>query len=243
VCALAATACDAGITQLGFLSRDAGGEPARVDASAPAADSGDPDASAPTPQYLEAESGELSGGFTVESDPAASALRYLAPPSDAHADDAPGSARARYTFELERAGDYVIWGRIRSPDAVTNRFWIQVDGGGWYKWRISVGDIWYWDRFHDDTRYDSALHFPLAAGSHELLIANCVPGAALDRLYITAGTDLPSGNDTTCRPPHSIEIAGECQPSCGLQGGTDCGPTHCEGKQILPAYDCDICCR
>jgi hypothetical protein len=209
-----------------------------------------PDASTPdatTPEgpgaYIEAEDGELSGGFTIGSDPAASGEAYIAPPAGVLSDDVPGSALARYTFNAPRAATYIIWGRIHSPDAVTNRFWFQVDGGTWYKWRISVGDIWYWDAFHDNTHYGIPLTFPLTEGAHELVIANCVEGAWLDRLYFTSAGDEPPGNDTPCNPPHSIQVGSDCLPSCGSLAGTACGPTACAGAKLLPAYDCSVCCN
>ena len=62
---------------------------------------------------------------------------------------------------MARAGDYRIWGRIHAPGTTDNRFWFQLDGGTFYKWRISTGDIWYWDDFHDDRRYGTPLTFRL----------------------------------------------------------------------------------
>jgi hypothetical protein len=35
---------------------------------------------------------------------------------------------------------------------------------------------------------------------------------------------------------------GSCIPSCGSQGGNQCGMAICQGRTILPAYDCDVCC-
>jgi hypothetical protein len=208
---------------------DAGAAPDAGRASAPAL-------------YIEAEDGELSGGFTVASDPRASGERFIAPPDGQRADDAPGDARARYQFTLTRAGEYLVWGRIHAPAPTNNRFWFQLDGGAFVKWRISTGDIWYWDDLHDNISYGTPLRFQLAAGVHELVIANCVDGVGLDRLYITARGDMPAGNDTPCRPPHSIEVSGECLPSCGSLDGRLCGPSNCAGKPLLPAYDCDVCC-
>lgn len=192
--------------------------------------------------YWEAEAGELSGGFAIGEDERASAGKFLQPP-DVSADDAPGDARALYTFSLSADSDYVFWGRIHSPDASTNRFWFRVDDGEWSKWRISVGDIWYWDALHEDANYGMPLHFTLARGEHRFTIANCVPGAELDRLYVTSGDDTPPGNDTPCNPPHSIEIDGSCAPSCGSQRGNACGASACAGRPLLTAYDCDICCK
>jgi hypothetical protein len=196
---------------------------------------------------FEAEDGELSGGFVVRKDASASRAAYLAPPdltpADLAAEDAPGEARARYLFSLPDAGEFELWGRIQSPGAGSNRFWFQLDDGTWYKWRISVGDIWYWDDLHDDTDYGKPLLFELAAGEHELILANCVPGVGLDKLRVSAADESPPDNDTRCKPPHSIELDGQCLPSCGSQSGTMCGASACEGKSLLQAYDCAICCK
>jgi hypothetical protein len=193
--------------------------------------------------YLEAENGELSAGFAVGDDPGASRAHFIAPPAGVVSDVEPGAERARYEFSLEREADTVLWGRLRAPSALHNRFWFRVDGGTWTKWRISVGDIWYWDDFHDDTDYGRALVFPLAAGPHELELANCVDGVELDRLFVSADGASPPQSDTACDPPHSIELAGECLPSCGSLSGTTCGEAMCAGLELLPAYDCAVCCR
>jgi hypothetical protein len=213
------------------------------------ADAGDagrrPEPAPPPPAgpYLEAEDGQLTGGFAIASDPEASSEKYLTPPPGPPSEDEPGPARARYRLQVPSEGEYVLWGRIRAPGADDNRFWFQVDDGSWYKWRISVGEIWFWDDLHDDDAYDQPLTFEWREGVHELEIASCVEGASLDRLYFTSGGDQPPGNDTPCDPPHSIEIDGECLPSCGRLQGTRCGPLDCEGRALLAAYDCDICCR
>jgi len=191
---------------------------------------------------FEAEAGELSG-FSVESDVTASNQAFIVAPDEPDADTEPGSARARYPFELAADAEITIWGRIRSADVATNRVWFRIDDGAWIKWRITVGDIWYWDDFHDDAAYGAPLRFQLAAGEHELWLANCVAGVALDRLYLTPDREEPAGNTTPCKPPHSIELQGVCHPSCGSQSGTQCGITACSGKTILESYDCDVCCR
>ncbi|HXK18820.1 MAG TPA: hypothetical protein VNG33_13510, partial [Polyangiaceae bacterium] len=130
--------------------------------------------------YLEAENGELSGGFTIGADGTASNGAYIQGPPGVTSDTVAGAAQARYTFELPKDGTYVIWGRIYSPDTSSNRFWFQLDGGKWYLWRITVGTIWFWNYFHEDVMYNDILHFPLTAGAHTLVIANSVPDARLD---------------------------------------------------------------
>ena len=215
----AAPACDAGTTSLGAWL---------------------PEAS--TGFYLEAETGQLSGGFTIVNDQAASAGASIEPPSGVSPADGPGSARARYTFEIATSGVYLIWARIRSPDVPHNSFWMQVDGDRWFVWRITTGEIWYWVPLHENVNYDTPLTFAFEPGTHELVVANSIEGDALDRFFITADGDTPSGNDTPCRPPHSISIDGGCIPSCGSQGGNECGAMACQGHDLLPAYDCAVCC-
>ena len=194
--------------------------------------------------YIEAESAALSGGFLTATDSTASDGQYLLSPSGVTSESEPGEARAVYEFTVRSPGNYRIWGRIRSPDASHNRFWVRVDDGDWMKWRISVGDIWYWDAFHNDTDYGNARDYPLTVGQHVLTLANCADDVELDRLYYTLDpNDEPVGNNTPCRPPHSIEIAGECQLSCGSMGGNQCGQA-CVDHQPMFAYDCGpLCCH
>lgn len=193
--------------------------------------------------YIEAEDGELSGGFMIGNDPLAHGGRYIEPPVGMAPPAQPGPANAHYGFTIAAPGKYFIWGRIHAPDAEHNRFWFRVDSGSWYTWRISTGDIWYWDRFHDNVRYDEPLTFDFTPGPHELLMANDVDGVGLDELYITANSDVPvPANVTPCRPPHSIEVGGMCLPSCGAQGGNQCSDVACRGHMILSAYDCATCC-
>jgi hypothetical protein len=194
--------------------------------------------------YLEAEDGQLSGGFAIGNDPEAKGGSFIEPPAGTPPPDQPGSANALYTFTVATPAKYVIWGRIHSPDATRNRLFVRIDAGTWYTWRIATGDIWYWDRIHDDRHYDVPLMFDLGTGPHELLVANAVDGVGLDVLYITSSGDVPLPNNSTpCRPPHSIEVGGICLPSCGSQGGNQCSDVLCRGRPIVAAYDCATCCN
>ncbi|HTA93338.1 MAG TPA: hypothetical protein VK745_27360 [Polyangiaceae bacterium] len=193
--------------------------------------------------YLEAEDGALSGGFLIGDDPTASAGHFIYVNAGATFDTAPGgSANARYQLAVKSDGTYLIWGRIHSPTYAENRFWFQLDGGAWTLWRISTGDIWFWDAFHDNTDYGDPIPFALSAGSHELVIANAVDVVGLDRLYFAPVGSMPVGNDTICNPPHSIAVDGGCTPSCGSLGGL-CGANPCDGTSTsTPTYDCHPTC-
>jgi len=213
-------ACRAPIISLGSWSADAG-----------------------TGFYIEAESGQLTGGFTVLADSSAFGGRAIEPPAGVSSPpNTPGSARAVYELSLTRPGSYIIWGHIHSPDTAHNTVWVQVDGGAWHLWRISTGEIWYWDKIHDGFEYNTPLAFDLGVGMHQLLIANSVDQVGLDSFYVTDGADRPPLDNTLCSPPDSIQISGNCIPSCGSLGGNTCGADACAGRTVLPVYDCAVCC-
>jgi hypothetical protein len=207
---------------------------------------------AAAPVYIEAEDGQLSGGFIVESDPTASGGEYILPPA-VTSTDAPGAAAAEYVFRANQPGSYVVWGRIHGPGASNNSFWITVDGVETVgietiRWRLSTGVIWYWAPLTRDTDYGDPVVFQLDAGIHHLAFRNCEPGVGLDRLYITTaafdGGGIEPPNHTKCDPPNSIQLAdASCQDSCGSLLGSTCGAQVCAGFVPLPAYDCTFCCR
>jgi hypothetical protein len=104
VALLAAYGCDPRVTKIGALTRAAA-----VDA-APDAETSGAAADAGTGKYLEAESGELSGGFVIVNDPSASGGQYITPQVGVTSDTDPGTARASYQLVAETAGTYLIWG-------------------------------------------------------------------------------------------------------------------------------------
>src|SRR5580692_3338869 len=169
------------------------------------------DAQLPRSVYMEAESGKLSG-FVIETDPTASAGKYILPPKGTQSLTEPGGASAEYAFAVA-AGKYFFWGRIRAPGAENNAFWVTMDSGPSYLWHLSTGVIWYWGRVTNGADYTHPIVFELDAGPHKLVVRNAEPGVGLDRLYVTSLGDVPPGNDTPCNPPDSIQLAdGGCEP-------------------------------
>ncbi|HEY3667009.1 MAG TPA: hypothetical protein VGL19_13445 [Polyangiaceae bacterium] len=206
--------CDPRVTTIGVADTDAG-----------------------SGQFIEAETGTLTGPFAVGTSSEASGGRFIYAAAGTASEDAPGPARAAYQFTLAAAGSYQIWGRVHNQTIEKNRFWFQVDGDPWVKWQISTGDIWYWDAFHDGVMYGVAIKLDLSAGAHELVIANCVDDAQLDRLYISSDPTRPEPKGTACNPPHSVDLDGGCAPSCGSLAG------KCQRcAAATPTYDCPACC-
>ncbi len=206
-----------------------------------------PDTSGQLPPavYLEAESGKLSG-FTIETDPTTSGGAYILPPADSQLLAGPGDASAAYTFKVA-PGKYYVWGRIRSPGVSNNTFWIALDDGPTYLWRLSTGVIWYWGRVTNGVAYFTPIPFELDGGTHDLVVHNADPRVGLDRIYVTSLGDTPvPANDTPCDPPNSIQLTdGGCSLSCGSQGSGTCVARvqDCDGTPVLPSYDCAVCCH
>jgi hypothetical protein len=216
-------ACDPRVTTIGVVSDDAG--TLTADAS--------------TGVFIEAESGQLSGAFAIGASTEASGGRFIYANAGASSEDAPGPARAQYSFDVSVAGTYEMWGRVHNQTIYKNRFWFQVDGGDWIRWRITTGDIWYWDVFHDDVNYGIPVELELTAGPHQLLLANCVDNAELDRLYFSSDPARPEPKGTACNPPHSVDLHGGCAPSCGSLAGLCKSSCPVAGMAV---YDCPSCC-
>jgi rhamnogalacturonyl hydrolase YesR len=146
--------------------------------------------------YLEAEAGVFRGqpGFTVGNDDTASEGQYIYP--TANHTSSPGSNRVSYHFTVD-AGNYKIWGRVKTPSADDDSFWISVDSDPFVKWNSipASGSSWRWDDVHDSDNNSNVMVYTLTAGQHTLEIANREDGVQLDRIYISSRNDTPSNGD------------------------------------------------
>jgi hypothetical protein len=192
-------------------------------------------------QYLEAESGALTGGMLIVADSEASGGHWITPAVGAATDAPPGPARAVYELDAKVAGTYRVWGRVHGQDLDSNRCFFQIDGGDWLTWRISTGDEWFWDVLHDNFDYGVPYELELAAGPHQLALSSAVDQFGVDRLYYAPDHSEPQGTEPVCDPPHSVLLDGACNPSCGSLAG-QCGGEPCVGLPTMPTYDCPACC-
>jgi hypothetical protein len=210
-------------------------------ASSPTAGSG-PGGQSSAQRYFEAEDARLSGDWLIGASDQASAGHYIESAVDVSDPSAPGNGVAHFEFEVEREGDYVIWGRTHGPGPGNSRYFLRIDAGDWIPWRISTGDVFWWDDMHRDDSYGTPLVFLLAPGTHVLEMGNSETGAQLDRIYVTGDGDVPPGNAGPCNPPHSIQQGDACVRACGTYGNTSCDATECSGRTPVPVYDCAVCC-
>ncbi len=152
----------------------------------------------PTTQrlWIEAESGTLGSPLQNLSNGSASNGRFIQVAAGNNSTNAaPSNGNAVYSFSVANSGSYKIWGRTIAPTGSDDSFWVQVDGGVWYKWNgIPLTTAWAWDDVHNNDAGNVTLTWNLVAGSHTLRVAYREDGTQLDRILITnEASFVPSG--------------------------------------------------
>jgi len=151
--------------------------------------------------WLEAECGTVGSNWNIRSDANASNGEYVMIKSGNNSIDNPSASsddHITYTFNIEVAGIYKLWGRTSVPTADDDSFWVLMDSGNWIKWNnITGGSSWQWDDVHDADFGNQVVIFDLSEGNHSLTIAYREDGAALDKLYLTNLGVTPSDHGVT----------------------------------------------
>ena len=173
----------------------------------------------PTAVWLEAEAGVRSGSPTftrAERRPGVGRPEPAAP--DGHAPPTRPARRASGTRSPWAPGPSRS-GRGRSrPTPTTTRSGSRWTAATFVKWNACRRPAaWAWDDLHNSDNNNAVVTYTLAAGTHTLDVANREDGARLDKLYVTALGDTPSG------------LGGGTGPTCtdgmmnGTETGVDCG--------------------
>ena len=137
--------------------------------------------------WLEAESGTVGANWEMVADEEAANGSFVQPMAGFNSrEEAPTGVadRVRYRFNVPAAGTYNVWGRVITPTNGDDSFWIRFDNDGWTPWYIGQREDWSWVKQGEVT---------LAAGQATLDIAYREDGAQLDKLYLTADGDVPTG--------------------------------------------------
>ena len=140
----------------------------------------------------------------LHSDATASHGEYIATPAGTELVESPSDDTADQliiTFEVEEESLYKVWGRVITPSANDDSFWVRMDEGSWAMWNnIPSGTTWHWDDVHDGGA-DNNIVYDLSAGEHTLTICYREDGALLDKILISNTGVVPSGiggTDETC---------------------------------------------
>lgn len=125
---------------------------------------------------IEAESGTLTAPMVTRHDNNAFNSAYIT--------NDYGSGNVIYTFNVESAGTYNIWGRHIAPDGVSDSFFVKMDDEVEDIWDISNSNTWQWSEVNGRA-FGGVKRYDLDAGLHTLSIRGREGGAKLDRLVVT----------------------------------------------------------
>jgi len=143
--------------------------------------------------WLEAERGTVGSNWNDNvADSTASAGQYVVSPSVQSLNSAPTTAAGwvQLPFNAPAAGTYNVWFRKKTPTADDDSFWIRMDSGAWTMWN-NMGNSSSWGWVKAPSTYN------ISAGSHTFVVGLRENGAQLDKVYLTTGSDTPSGTGGT----------------------------------------------
>jgi chitodextrinase len=137
--------------------------------------------------WIEAEAGDINDPMMVYEREAASGGQFIEVKSSINSfKSPPKDGQAIYKFNVENAGTYKIWGRVKIDMDREDAFWVKMDDDDWIKWHgIAVGCNWHWDEVHDNQNNNQVMTYNLDAGSHTLVFTYCMDLTRLDKLLIT----------------------------------------------------------
>jgi len=161
--------------------------------------------------WLEAECGQVGSTWEIPSDAKASNGSFAMAPAGIESIAAASSDTADliiFNFHVPETGNYKLWGRVITPNANDDSFWIRMDEDTeWAFWNsIPAGTNWHWEVVFDQNNSSQAMTYDLDTGYHSLSICFREDGAKLDKLFLTNKGSIPTaigGVDSTC-PEDSI---------------------------------------
>jgi hypothetical protein len=138
----------------------------------------------PEPQYakiwIEAEDGDIYAPMQIADNGDASEGSYIWVPNRSGR-----KGYAEYTFEVQTAGEYVIWGRVLSSNGRDNSFFVSVDDNKSVLWDTLISDTWIWGQIKNRNETSPRI-YNLTTGEHKLTIFQREDGTKLDKIIITS---------------------------------------------------------
>ena len=135
--------------------------------------------------WIEAEhANSIIKPLEIFDDENASGGKFIFAPIGTENHFTPSYKMATYTLTISQAGEYILWGRVRTEDKRDNSFFVQFDDGPDALWEVEQSDQWYWDEVNDYYRADPAI-FSLSKGEHTIKIKLREDGTELDKLLLT----------------------------------------------------------
>ena len=143
--------------------------------------------------YLEAETGTVKAPMVAVAAPNAIKGSYIHTPVGAINQDnavtaATQAALGTLTFQIDVkvAGAYQVFGRVGSPIATTNSFYIKADAGALQTWQFpQTNDDLIWDKADPVVAVGTPISFNLTAGAHTFEVRQRRGRARIDALILT----------------------------------------------------------
>ena len=146
-----------------------------------------------TTVWLEAERGIVGANWNDNvADSTASSGQYVVSPSVQSLNSAPATSAGwvQLPFNAPAAGTYNVWFRKKTPTADDDSFWLRMDNGGWTLWNnMGSSSAWGWVK--------APVTYNATAGSHTFYVGLRENGSQLDKVYLTTGSDTPTGTGGT----------------------------------------------
>ncbi|MFN8442306.1 MAG: hypothetical protein U0175_16100 [Caldilineaceae bacterium] len=152
----------------------------------------------------EAEDGVLTGGFVVDSDPAASGGKFIQVPQG-YGDYwyGPNTQQlAKYCFNVPEKGIYRLDGRVYGPDLLSDSFYVRVDKAPIqaYLWDVLRNTSYLTDSLNNRSLADPVL-LKLPSGPHTVTVYLREDGTRLDKLQLVyTGTYTETEPTKTAKP-------------------------------------------
>lgn len=148
--------------------------------------------------WLEAECATVGSNWAIETDAAASNGSYVVAPNGTQSLSAASTDLndlLTFDFHVTEAGSFKVWGRVITPSADDDSYYVQIDESSWATWNgIPTGNEWHWDDVHSGySNSDPAVVYELDTGYHTLNICFREDGAKLDKIYLTNTGLTPDG--------------------------------------------------
>ncbi len=160
--------------------------------------------------WLEAECGQVGSTWNILSNGDASHGEYITTPGGIERIDSASSDTADhviFTFHVSEAAPFKVWGRVITPTANDDSYWVKMDDDTtWALWNsIPGGNSWHWDDVHDQANESEVMVYELDTGYHSLSICIREDGTLLDKVCITNTGVVPTGaGDTASNCPEEI---------------------------------------
>lgn len=134
---------------------------------------------------FEAEYGDITYPMQVFDDANASNGQYIEVPQEYVNND---DGKVTFQFTVADAGNFVVWGRVKSAGDTHDSFKVYMDQQSEIVWHISGKTSWTWDEVYIYGGENPKM-FYLSAGTHTLRINNREWGSKLDKVVITSDMD------------------------------------------------------